>query len=726
MVAFLIGFTKETSWVFIGGYCIASLLYFLFSSQGSFREKLRKIAFDSQSLSLLCACVIGLASLLFLALVGKLWVPGDANYQIPSDIDIETTEYNTFGVDWGFISTRFSQVFLLNFSWLLLVAAAIFLVRKIYLIRNSSLFRNTTPKTNPIKPYLRSDSSGASSFFVRRVLWSTFGGLALFMLFFAFYLNACEPRYICIASCAFYILVIFYFGLSCCGQVKLSFVGPAAFLAFCCVQAFYPIDPVSNAVFEKVCVGDMPILQVGQPNYESPTGMDYYSTNCQFVAQGKAMQLLFQESNYSSDDVVIMAGNSYQECERNVMLNDCAGRNIDGHRAKGWDSTSKCYRNAYCDENIDINTINTSDLFSMSHNPTSDRTEEDLYEETLNNINELSNGRYLVFFDPLVGIDEDEELTTLSQYFEIGERQSVEFMGWSISYYELFPKPVQSAASLPGTLFDAADISASQFTTSNGNVLYDPSTAISNEQVSDSELSSALLSEFSSYIVDLDDSSRTEIRFGDQVYCRIRYFSDGEWIPNENTPTGLNTQLVSVGSIYDQGIGISLIGQNIGTVITIQLDDSPTANFFFGNYEYDKLSVEIIPTKIKSGLSEPIELLVAEKYGITVDDYLSQLSSYIGHENVSMDEFLSYCVANSDYQPSQQEIESHLSDFENLFSTQADTLNLTEEEYLLCWVGISEEQFLSSSYEYAEYKAIEEHILDEYSKAGINLELYFS
>lgn len=417
--------------------------------------------------------------------------------------------YNTFGIQWDNIFTRLKEYFVINFQWLILLAALLTLTVNHFVSR----------KKLHVKAGVLADvSSMLVAYGLFMLLYITAGSIR-YNVMFTVMLTA--MAYLPIAQIASRL------------PYNVTWFGMISILV---AQSFYPIDPVTNWLFDTVDVGNTKLLCIAQEAHENPGG-DYYITNLQYRTISENFEKMLDAVDFQEEDYILIAGKDYIETQKNASLSELGGRHSDMR----WDPENKIYINS-CDEQLIIpKRLTTNTLWSWVQFP--DRDETQLRTKAKEALSQIE-GRIFVYFSPLFQSEDEETICAqLARVFELGEMQQVETWGNVLRFCEL-------------TVKDSSDWT-----------LYD------NEEEMDSFKEFAMQQYYASLrklAVD-SDGSRTEVREGDAIAVIIAcYDENGAFINSGLSPRGtINRNLVlGVGALLD-GVDEQIIGHHVGETIKV-------------------------------------------------------------------------------------------------------------------------------------------------------------
>lgn len=712
--ALCLGFTKESYWFAMVGYALARGFYLLSKTEGDGWQRIRKAIGSRQMRPLLIACLVGALLIVALRTVGGTsWAQSD--YFKGYFTQTAETAFNTFGFNADHVVTIFLQQFVANFSWLITIFTLCTLV---YL-------RKRGPVSLPDSQAPESLSAGYPS--DNAVLISLCGAGGAYLLISCLFITSCTPRYAALAITNLLLIAILLMKRLTTKQLRTLSLPCAAIIALNLVQAVYPLDPITNLCFRTKDVGGTKVLCLSQSSNGLP-GRDYYTSNLQCGLEDKALEAMLRESNYSrNDSVVLVAGNTFQESNANGYLTEITGRlalssksDSDKTRMKSWNEDTKRFENeAGTNENV-VRTLYSLSMFGWSEvtNPDALIPDQDTYARIY--LESQTASKYIVYFDPIDGIDEGEEISTLSKFFNVGERHVADFMGYEIPYYVMTKK-----ITIPGATDSSAYYSEPSVKVVGdaletpagfeGTVLIDPTTATNGLSFTDEDAASAWLTRSGAKHQDPSDSTRMVVKPGDLVSCRIQLYYEGSWVRDTITPSGLILQQLTAGcNSYVGGIGEKLVGAILGQEFDVTTTLPDSYDSIIRGYGGKTVTLKIVPNAIMTELAEQKE-------------YSGQVVAGRGlleKRGVTKDAILASCVAASTYRPSDEEADRFTADVGRQCQKDASALGIESESYISSWLGLSDAGYENFRREYAVYLACRQHAMDAYDAAGVDIRKY--
>ncbi len=296
---------------------------------------------------------------------GKLWGGGSITWS--------NSGYHTFGYNWEVLSTRFLEMFVLNFNWMISFFIIMFLI-KILLFRDKN-------KTNCLDKN-RKD--------LLTVLLFVFLGFIGFNLFFITYV---PPRYVLVSI--FFLLILGYHSLINIIRNKSFRISIlTVLLGLTIVQAFITIDPLSKAVFKTIQFGNHQILGINHAD-----GMIY---NVEYTVIDKLLNKFNKEININENSKIILS--------RDDWVTHFNG--VEPHTA------------IYIDKNTLKRTFKTENTFQPEVFSVREITKQ----------NRPAEAYYL--FMSWYG-DEEAELAYIQKYYKIMETRVIDHRGYFFKLYEL-------------------------------------------------------------------------------------------------------------------------------------------------------------------------------------------------------------------------------------------------------------------------------------------------
>ena len=376
--------TKESAIFAVFGYFLFKLIVILVcqvkSKEITFKDLIKMPSFWAGIL----------AALAFLGILsiqgGFLWKGGTND----KAIQFSATEVNSFGINPDYILFRLKQHFVLNFSWIftliIIVTLAFALLKKRHI-----------------------SAAGKKIFIISIAGYSFFALLAN-----CIFITAGAYRYTTIYIFFYTLISLLLFWEIIGGYIskKICCIIFSVVFALNFIEAFIHIDPLSYILFETRSTGDWYTVLT---NYTHDKYGNDLCNNRQYAYLDKALDKMFENIHFDGTQDIIILGNQGQ------------GSQINGngtHYCVCWNTWSQ--KRVIYDEAM-LMQDDTLKLITCT-------TEYDIlckfYENTLSPV------AYAVFI-PYYELDEEECLTFVSQFYQVGEKQEVSVMGTTIVYYPL-------------------------------------------------------------------------------------------------------------------------------------------------------------------------------------------------------------------------------------------------------------------------------------------------
>ena len=698
-------FTKETGMILMFCYYATCVFVLFAKSKGNIIDKAKHTVFNKAILGGILTGVVLVGYFIVNRGVSS-WKPGGSGGS--SSIftwSVSPYRSDVFGYNLDNILTHIKEGFVVNFSWIgvlvILTAVVVKWIKKEHILQDS---------TN------------------KKPIYSLIGALTGYMLLMMVLVTAPLMRYnaffsfmMCMLIClALEFIVLTVIKRKTIGKVVLSGLLIAGTLLVS-TQTFYAVDPVTNLLYEPIDVGNKEILCFSWSLDKRPW-YDYYITTLGYRSIGESQKALLTEVNYNENDIIMVGGNTYEEAYenwRNYLWSTAATSTPGARFTRLWNTETKSFEhpNVLNKDNpdlVDINTFTTYSLFGLSYMP----AKNELYPMR-NTINKTANktSRYILYISPLVqGLDEDALLESLSPYYLISERKSVEADGFVLPYYELYAKILVDGLSendvFLRTMIDNEALLEEVVPLMSNPYSYEELIDILKERVTDDEVHQALISDMTKFSTEYLD--RTTVQEGDSIAVIIEtYDEDGDYIANEVSMTGTTVRniVIGTGAMVD-GIEKALIGAEVGETVEV-ICDFP--DDYQSNLYADKtctLKIEI--TGINSGFSESQDIVLQKLLNKaatnneeieTLKDYEDYLREKIAEEYITEDEFVVYATNRSEVRPSAERIEKHSSSLYEMIEKRAEAMGITVKSYIQEYLELSEEELEAYSEEYALYRA---------------------
>lgn len=723
--ALLLGFSKEPGWILLASYGVAKGLTLLAESEGPLSRRFATTLLDGRILPLFVACLTGLA---FFLINGVGWTAGAFYASETADMASWAIEYNTIGFDAGFATTRLLQIFAVNFTWvfsILLVLAIVLLTKQRERARQAA---RLDVYEGPARDSETHDRRLDREFLP--IMIPCAASFVFFSLFMVLSISACSLRYTSVASSI--ILIMLFLAITQLPRLdgrRLSLCS-AVGAALLFVQAFMPVDFITNLFFPPVSVGDTSVLCIAQPTNTEP-GRDYYYCNLQCLWLDKAIEVMLDESDFSDGDVILVAGDSFASAEINGIRTEVDGRLLkteeleQAHRVKKWDAESRRYVNNFDPVDTNLVTLSTNSLFGYS--PLSGA--ESLSDESKTNnalqIAQGIEGKAVLYFSPLNNVDEQETLDALSPYFFVGERQIAEAMGGELVFYVLAPKPMlygtsdfSGSLTIPDDSFQGSTIPVE---TEGGTVaIYDHNTITRIPEPSAVERTNLFYSLLSGELKDTtSEDGRTTIREGDAVACRVRIDRNGEWVRYSVEPSGvIMTTLYAGHAGYINGLGELLVGKSLGEEIVFTSDEaSPWMSDSERGVEY---TYSVVPTDIVQSMPKLTDSFFREIGYVSREAYAVEVLR-IANSSIPANELAHACILASSFEPDPQMSKYYEDYMFSMYESKAHDVGVSLESFTAEYLGMTTESFAQFCEYYGRYLAMANEINLTYLDFGADI-----
>ena len=376
--------TKESAIFAIFGYFVFKLISLIVCEKNIQKICLKKLI---KNPSLWMGVLAALMFIVGLCMQGGFLWKGRTNEKA---IQFSSTQVNSFGINWDYILFRLKQHFVLNFSWIFTVLIVISVV---YAIIKKKSFSDVNKKI---------------------FMNSMWGYLLFALLTNCIFITAGAYRYTIIYIFCYGLTALLLFWELVAKNISKKITGVILtfILLLNFVEAFIHIDPVSAVVFETRTTGNWYTVLT---NYTHNTYGNDLCNNRQYAYLDEVIDKMLTEINYDGLEDLILLGGQEQ------------GSQINGngaHYRVCWDNINKervIYDEVMLEENKDLILITCTNY-------------DGLIEKS--QINFMSPVAYAIFI-PYYEVNEEECLASISQFYNIGERQEVTVMGTSIVYYGL-------------------------------------------------------------------------------------------------------------------------------------------------------------------------------------------------------------------------------------------------------------------------------------------------
>lgn len=376
--------TKESAIFAVFGYFLFKLIVILVcqvkSKELSFKDLIKMP-------SLWAGVLSALAFLAILSIQGGFLWKGGTNEKA---IQFSSTNVNSFGFNPDYILFRLKQHFVLNFSWIftlmIIVTLAFALLKK----------RRLTAVNKKI------------------FIISVTGYLFFALLANCIFITAGAYRYTTIYI-FFYTLIALLLFWEIIGRYiskKICCITFSVVFALNFIEAFIHIDPLSYVLFETRSTGGWYTVLT---NYTHDKYGNDLCNNRQYAYLDKALDKMLENIDFDGTQDIIILGNQGQ------------GSQINGngtHYCVCWNTRSQkrvIYDEAMLMQDDTLKLITCTTEYDILYK---------FYENTLSPV------AYAVFI-PYYELDEEDCLTFVSQFYQVGEKQEVSVMGTTLVYYPL-------------------------------------------------------------------------------------------------------------------------------------------------------------------------------------------------------------------------------------------------------------------------------------------------
>jgi hypothetical protein len=297
---------------------------------------------------------------------GQLWKGGSLNWS--------SNSFHAFGFNLSVLTTRLSELFILNFNWILTLIILISLINIFF---------------SPIN-YLKYQNESRNNIY--RLLFLVFIAYIIFNLF---YITWNHPRYV-ILSVFFLLIFSHYALLNIFKKERTRILILACMLVLSLIQTFKTVDPLSKKVFNTLSIGEHQMLSIGSA--------DELVYNAEYVVIDTLLNKLNKEININDNS--------------NIILSDVN----DG----GWMAH---FNGAYPHTTIYINKSNLTRTFKKE-NAFQPKT------YTVWEINQDHKPVNAYYIEMWYGNGPDE-LKHLQQYYSITEIRKIDHHGYYFKLYKL-------------------------------------------------------------------------------------------------------------------------------------------------------------------------------------------------------------------------------------------------------------------------------------------------
>ena len=385
--------TKETGLLLVSGYLIFAVLLILKRSKGNLKDRFYNLVAHP---IFLCSFI---EFLLFL--VNILWQGSFITWSRGAEAKWLPNRSDYMGINIEYLWNRLLQIFILNFSWIVILAAIISLVYGLYKKKQIRFY-------NSVEEY---------------IIQIGIIGAAIFYLFFnLFYITACLYRYLII-------LIIIIIFLSLCLIWKLlphrySCAFSGILIVLFIIQSYFDFDPISNYIFPTLDTGkNQKLFTTYSSNYFGDGLINNYS----YTWIDNLYNKMLSEINYEEDMTIFLPGT------------ESAGTHINGNGTIyriGWNT--KTEKRVIVDDKI-----LSSDAIIPIHTFSTDKIFDKFpyaYKESEQLINVNLPDKGIVVFLPHYQEKEENILDCLSNYYYIGKKKQVENWNGILIYYEILKK----------------------------------------------------------------------------------------------------------------------------------------------------------------------------------------------------------------------------------------------------------------------------------------------
>lgn len=375
---------KETGWMIVAGFYLAYLIKLWKGTRARTIKRKLKTVFSDGIVKIMAAGILAVS--VYIILQGGLGWFGQASssslFASAEDIAQKGRSVQAFGFYPAYIFYKLAHMFVLNFMWIpsLIIAGS-------------------------LTVSLAADRRGLKKI---RNIGGMVGALILFVLFNLFFITATLSRYTIFSSVVIWLLaaILLYHVIFPKMNEKLAWgiTGIAALLIL--IQNFAYIDIFSNLIFNRVDSGKGMILDT---NMDSTDYNDSLVNNYRYRYVDALLDRMLADAGYNEKmQIVQWRGADFTGKMWMIDLGwdiEKEKRVIAGGASPGTGI-------------IPVNMVAVDELENGA----------------------ALNGETILYFFPFqdfYGINEEEYITTLQQYYRIGERREVSNWGGTLSYYIL-------------------------------------------------------------------------------------------------------------------------------------------------------------------------------------------------------------------------------------------------------------------------------------------------
>lgn len=377
---------KETGWMIVAGYYMIYLLKQWKKAKGERFALKVKVIFSNKIVWVILAGVFAIC--IYMIFQGGLtgWYGVGTTRSLFASkeaIADKGMAVNAFGIYPVYIAHRLAQIFLLNFMWIptvIIIASAVFVI-----VTHADGWKRIHNISGMI------------------------GALAMFVLFSVFYITAALSRYTIFSTVILWLLallLLYYVWEPVISNAKLM-GGCAVISLLLVIQNFVYIDPLSNAVFDRLDSGKGNILST---DMNSTYYGDSLVNSYRYSYLDKLLDKMLAEADYNENKQIVLWSSS----EDQSYINSAHAI------ALGWNKNKK--ERALIDEKaIAQQEMCFLNMVAMEH-----------IQAGL-----PLGGETILYFLPYYERDEEAYLAALREYYHVSERKEVSNWGGTLSYYIL-------------------------------------------------------------------------------------------------------------------------------------------------------------------------------------------------------------------------------------------------------------------------------------------------
>ena len=377
---------KETGWMIVAGYY---MIYLLKLWRGAEGEKIGlKIAglFQNRVVWVILAGVLAVGVYVILqgGLTGWRGVGITSSFFVSREAIAEKgMAVNAFGIYPAYIAHRLAQIFVLNFMWiptLIIIASIIFII-----------------------------VTHADGWKKIHNIGGMIGAFVMFVLFSVLYITAALARYTIFSTVILWLIALLllnYVWGPVISRIKVLGVC-AAIILLLAVQNFVYMDPLSNAVFDRLDSGKGRILAT---DLNTAYYGDSLVNSYRYSYLDKLLDKMLAEADYNQNKQIVLWSSS----EDQSFISSAHAFPI------GWDEEKK--------ERILIGAESTAGQQAHPLNMV-------LLESIQAGV--PLGGETILYFLPYYERDEEAYLSSLREYYQISDRKEVSNWGGTLSYYIL-------------------------------------------------------------------------------------------------------------------------------------------------------------------------------------------------------------------------------------------------------------------------------------------------